>query len=343
MTQPRIGFACKLIDSLDQINGIKPTDNCKKYNVSGTTVSWLKRQTTKDAEEKLWALMVGNINAILALVTKVSTFEPHLRMVRLGSDILPAYTHSDWTYFWTKTSVRDYAAQEFSKIGQVARAHNVKLSFHPGQYTCIVSENPGIVERSIAELEYHADMARWMGYGVSKLDFKINVHLSGKLGVSGFDAAFSKMSPVLKSCLTLENDEYQVGIDELLTLSDRVGIVLDIHHHYIHTGEYFENNDPRIEKIVNSWHGCRPTIHYSASREDVLGSHPINVRPDLKLLIASGHKKAKLRAHSDTYWNTALNEWALTHLSWADICCEVKSKNLGSAALASLGKKLNIV
>jgi UV DNA damage endonuclease len=46
----------------------------------------------------------------------------------------------------------------------------------------LASESDEIVERSILEFEYHADMARWMGYGASWHDhgFKINVHLSGK-------------------------------------------------------------------------------------------------------------------------------------------------------------------
>jgi hypothetical protein len=35
-----------------------------------------------------------------------------------------------------------------------------------------------------------------------------------------------------------------------------------------------------------------------------------------------------LRAHSDFYWNIAVNDWALTHLSWADMMCESKAKNL---------------
>jgi UV DNA damage endonuclease len=41
----------------------------------------------------------------------------------------------------------------------------------------LASENPGIVDRSILEFEYHADLARWMGYGKTFQDFKINVHI----------------------------------------------------------------------------------------------------------------------------------------------------------------------
>ena len=110
-------------------------------------------------------------------------------------------------------------------------------------------------------------------------------------------------------------------------------MVLDIHHHWVKTGEYIEADDERIARVIDSWRGRRPVIHYSVSREDVLPQHCGNTRPDLNALLEQGHKKAKLRAHSDFYWNRAVNDWALTHRSWADIMCESKGKNLASFSL----------
>ena len=95
MTIKRIGFACKWIDHADQVDGIKATDDAKQYTTGGTTITWLNRQTKDVAEQKLWDLMVQNIESVRKLVERVSTLDPHLRMVRISSDILPAYTHSD--------------------------------------------------------------------------------------------------------------------------------------------------------------------------------------------------------------------------------------------------------
>jgi hypothetical protein len=50
-------------------------------------------------------------------------------------------------------------------------------------------------------------------------------------------------------------------------------------------------------------------------------------------LLEQGYKKAKLRAHSNFYWNTAVNEWALSFWDHFDIMCESKAKNLASFAL----------
>jgi UV DNA damage endonuclease len=80
-------------------------------------------------------------------------------------------------------------------------------------------------------------------------------------------------------------------------------------------------------------------MHYSQSREDVLAGHCANTIPDYKSLLASGYKKAKLRAHSDFYWNVPANDWALSFTDKFDIMCESKAKNLASRALYEYSKK----
>jgi len=329
----RIGFACKWIDGPSQIDGIKQTDNCKQYNTGSTTVAWLNRQSQEVAEQKLWDLMVGNIEATRKLVERVGTLDENLRMVRLSSDILPVYTQQDWCGFWRRSDVRAYCERAFGAVGDLARERGVRLSMHPGQFTVLSSINEGIVERSIEEFEYHTDMARWMGYGKTFQDFKINVHISGKQGPDGIKRAMQRLSPEARNCITIENDEMTWGIDASLELVDTCALVLDIHHHWINSGEYIDPNDDRVKRIIDSWRGVRPVIHYSVSREDVVVNHATDTLPALDALIESGHKKQKLRAHSNFYWNTAANEWALSFRDQFDIMCESKAKNLASFAL----------
>ena len=329
----KIGFACKWIDDPSQVDGIKPTDDCKKYNTGTTTVAWLNRQTKTIAEAKLWSLVKQNIESTRKLVQKVGTLDEHLRMVRISSDILPVYTHNNWNYFYILPDVVQYMENHFRQIGDIARNNSVRISFHPGQFCVLASDRPDVVENSIAEFEYHADMARWMGYGKTFQDMKINVHISGKLGAAGFRAAYSKLSDVAKNCITVENDEHVFGLDDCLNIADLCPIVLDIHHHFVKTGEYIEANDPRIEKVVQSWRGIVPTIHYSNSIESIWADNYSNCKPDRQLLLESGVNKQQLRAHSNFYINSALNDWALTHSTWADIMCESKGKNLASFEL----------
>ena len=342
MSTKRIGFCCKWIDHPGQTEGIGPKDDAKKYNTGTTTVAWLNRQSREVAEQKLWDLMVQNIEATRLLVERVGELEPSLRMVRLSSDILPCYTHADFSGFWRDPSVVSYAEQGFARVGAIAKDRDVRLSFHPGQFTVLASSNPGIVERSIEEFEYHANMAKWMGYGRTFQDFKINVHISGREGPEGIRRAYSRLSPEARSCITIENEEITHGIEHTLALSDIIPTVLDIHHHWIREVEYIDPRDDRCKRVIDSWRGVRPALHYSCSREDVLIGHDENTKPDHALLLEAGFKKQKLRAHSDFYWNKPANEWALTFWENFDIQCESKGKNLASFELFEQAKALGL-
>jgi UV DNA damage repair endonuclease len=200
----------------------------------------------------------------------------------------------------------------------------------------LASENPGIVNNSIDEFEYHADMARWMGYGKSFQDFKINVHISGKRGPAGIREAYQRLSVEARNCITIENEEHTHNLETCLELADLLPIVLDIHHHWINSGEYIDPDDVRVKRVIDSWRGVRPAMHYSVSREDVLVGHARDVKPDMANLLSLGHKKQKLRAHSDFYWNDAVNQWAAGFGKDFDIQCESKCKNLASMDFAKL-------
>lgn len=330
----RIGFACKWIDNETQVNGIGPKDDAKRYNTGTTTVAWLNRQKPDVAEQRLWDLMVQNIEATRLLVERVGNLEPELRMVRLSSDILPVFTESTWSYYWRQADVARYCESRFAEVGRLARERNVRLSFHPGQFTVLASDRPDVVNKSIEEFEYHATMAAWMGFGKQFQDFKINVHIAGRLGPEGIRSAWQRLSPEARNTLTIENEEIGYGLDECLSLSDCLPIVLDIHHHWIKSGgEYISPTDPRVARVVESWRGVRPVIHYSVSREDVLVDHDRDTQPHFPTLLTEGHNRQRLRAHSDFYWNRQVNEWALSFNEQFDIMCESKAKNLASRQL----------
>ena len=142
-----------------------------------------------------------------------------------------------------------------------------------------------------------------------------------------------RLSQEARNSITIENDEMSWGIEASLELQKDVALVLDIHHHWVRTGEYIQPTDDRYLRIVDSWRGVRPVIHYSVSREDLLVGHNADTLPNMDELLEQGYKKAKLRAHSDMMWNNAVNDWALTFRPTADIMVESKHKNLANSAL----------
>lgn len=339
----RIGFACKYMHH-DQTLSTKLLEEKQRHlSERSTTITWLNNQKRDVAEERLWEIMAHNFQAAYNLVKYVGGLPDELRMVRLGSNQLPAYTESDWSYFWRKPDVRQVAERGYAKVGDLARSLDVRMSMHPGQFTVLASDNDDIVNRSIEEFEYHCDLIRWMGFGQQWQDFKCNVHISGRRGPAGIIDVLPRLSPEARNSITIENDENSWGIDASLELEKHVALVLDLHHHWCHSeGEYIEPNDTRVARIIDSWRGVRPVLHYSVSREEYLHNHATGSRPDYTSLLESGHKKAKLRAHSDYYWNTAVNEWALGFWDNFDIMCESKMKNLASIPLHTYAKTINL-
>jgi len=331
----RVGFCCKWINHPSEVAGLKPSSVDRDLNGRSTTMRWL-REHKAEAEQRQWDIMNHNARAALLLVERVASLPEHRRMVRLGSEMLQGYTHDEWIPFWQQADVQAHCAKIFAPVGEAARRLGVRLSFHPGQFCVLASENLGIVDRSILEFEYHADLARWMGYGRTFQDFKINVHISGKQGPAGIIAALQRLSPEARNCITIENDENCWGIDSSLELAEHCALVLDVHHHWIRTGEYIQPTDDRVLRVIDSWRGVRPAMHYSVSREDVLVGHATDVLPDMAALLAQGYKKQKMRAHSDFYWNSAVNDWAATFSEQFDIQCESKGKNLASGEFAKL-------
>ena len=324
----KIGFACKFVYPdrslpLKQINEIE-----RQYNMKSTTVKWL-RDNKKQAHGKLEEICLYNAQCILNLVSMVSSWPVSLRMVRIGSDVLPVYTHAEFRDFYKKAKFMDKVESLLSEAGHIARTKNVKLSMHPGQFCVLASDKPHVLTNSIAEFEYHVDLIRMMGFGKSKLDFKCNVHLSGAGGAETFKQTYKKLSNEARRVITLENDEFSSDLNDLLPLSKLVGIVLDLHHYWVYNEKYIESNDPRLKIIEDSWQGVTPTIHYSYSREDYV-SDVFGQRPDMRTLLSHGIPKTKLRAHSDFYPNATVNRYVLSFLKRFDIMCEAKAKNLAS-------------
>ena len=301
---------------------------------------WL-REHPEDAEQRQHDIMNHNTAAAVRMIERVGQLPPERRMVRLGSEMLQGYTEKNWIDWWQRREIQDHLARIFAPVGEAARKHDVKISFHPGQFCVLASETPDIVERSILEFEYHVAMARWMGYGKTWHDgCKINVHISGRQGPEGIIKALPRLSPEARNLITIENDEMGWGLDATLKLEKHVALVLDIHHHLIRDEEHIQPNDDRVKRVIDSWRGVRPTLHYSYFRDEHLlpafkdmpekmhsGLHNIK---DLLLL---GCKKQKLRAHSDLFPNYASNAWALSFGDHFDICTEAKGKNMAAEQL----------
>ncbi|RAU39479.1 MULTISPECIES: UV DNA damage repair endonuclease UvsE [unclassified Pseudomonas] len=328
MNTPRLGFACQYRHAERELSlkALKALEG--DYNPRTTTLRWMDSVTLQAAQDKLLDIVEHNLAAQIRLLGYVAQLPEGLRMLRLSSDLLPFYSHPKVAAFYQSPAVMTRLGGLFAAIGEAARQADIRLSFHPGQFCVLGSDRPEVVENSLAEFEYHADMIRMMGYGQRFQDFKCNVHIAGRLGAEGVRSVWPRLSEVARRCITFENDEKTYGVDDCLLLADLAPVVLDIHHCWIHEGRYIDPQDPRVDRIVDSWRGVRPVMHYSQPPE-TLQALGFTAEQKLEMdALLNVVNKRDLYLHSDRMWNDWTNRYALQFVERFDIMFEAKDKNL---------------
>ena len=305
-----IGFACKFCDDDKQ----KVND----LNIKTTTQKFLR---SNDPHQKIKTLLNHNYFATLNLLKYVSNLPKDLKMVRLSSDLLPFYTHNEFKNIYQKEDINNLTKTFLNHIGRFSRKHNIKLSFHPGQFTALSSHRNDVIQSSISECNYHAFMCLNMGFKTFN-NIKINVHVSGKNGINGFRETLKEIPQKTKNFMTVENTENKYNLDTILELSDDLPIVFDIHHEFCNSGKYIDRKDKRISKVLKSWKGFKPSMHLSNSK---------------------GNKnRNELRSHSDFIYNEDSKNIMFDYLNDFDIMIEAKKKNLASIKFYNDMKKINI-
>ncbi|KGD82537.1 UV-damage endonuclease [Pantoea sp. PNA 14-12] len=320
----KLGFACKYLNA----------DGKQFFPFRATTRTRFLRLDKAQGGALLYEIAQTNLQNLYLTLEAIATQPDALRMMRIGSDLLPLYTVPEAKPLFARFLPELYPL--FARCGELARQHNIRLSFHPGQYSVLASDNPDVVTRALEDVEYHALCACLMGYGKTFQDFKINIHMNGKRGFDGFKQAFHRLSPEARLMLTVENDEISCSLDDVLQARALCPVVLDIHHHWVKENQFIQADDVRIAQITESWRGVRPVLHYSISQEGLI---PEKGFPDQQQLAVP---KTKLRAHSDYYFNATLNDWALSFSDF-DIMCEVKMKNLARETLYTQAKSHRLV
>jgi UV DNA damage endonuclease len=332
MSYPRIGFACQYRHPERSLSASQLKLIEGPFNPRTTTLRWMDGVSPQMARDRLLEVVAHNLDAQLRLIAYVAELAATLRMLRLSSDLLPFYSHPKVNGFYQDPAIRGLLEERFAAIGNLARSADIRLSFHPGQYCVLGSDKPPVVENSLVEFEYHADMIRMMGYGRRFQDFKCNVHIAGRLGGEGIRSIWPRLSQVARNCITFENEEKTYGVDDCLQLADLAPVVLDIHHCWINENDYIAPDSPRVDRIIESWRGVRPTMHYSQPPERL---QELGFDADRKLEMDALLKvvsKRDLYGHSAQMWNRWTNQYALRFLDRFDIMLEAKDKNLAALA-----------
>jgi UV DNA damage endonuclease len=201
-----------------------------------------------------------------------------INLFRMSSEMFPFATHPDYYQLYNIEQFRSTLV----KLGALANSYNQRLTFHPGQYNVLSSQNDAVVEKAIIDINFHAKILDMMNIDKNGV---IVIHGGSKQG--GKDAAlnrfrcnFPRLSQSAQNRLVLENCEMAYSIEDLLPISNdlSIPIVIDYHHHNINPGtvELTKSTDAVLEVWKSK--GVIPLFHLSESRCDVKVTDSITAR-----------------------------------------------------------------
>ncbi|MFO7676988.1 MAG: UV DNA damage repair endonuclease UvsE [Thermoplasmatota archaeon] len=192
---------------------------------------------------------------------------------RISSDIIPFASHPICTIPWQE-EYRD----QFKTIGQYIKKNHIRISMHPDQFIVLNSKDNDIVQRSINELEYHADLLDALGLDYSA---KIQLHVGGvyndkQKSINRFISTYHHLPEKIISRLVIENDDNRFNLNDCLTISEN--ITLPILFDYFHHSIYHENNnfDDIFSRYIQTWKTVDgiPMCDYSSQQPNFrIGSH----------------------------------------------------------------------
>ena len=222
-------------------------------------------------EEKFNETVRNNLSCLDKIVDY--NVENNMLFLRISSETIPFASHEVCTLDWKKIF-----KNELKNIGIKLKDNKFRVSMHPGQFTLLNSPNEKIVEKSLAELEYHADFLNAMGLDNAA---KIQIHVGGVYGdknsaIKRFINTFEIASNKIKSRLAIENDDYHYSVKDCLRINKEtnIPIILDnLHLECLNDGESLIEAYNIIKGTWSKEDGI-PMLDYSSQQKDArIGKH----------------------------------------------------------------------
>ena len=188
-------------------------------------------------------------------------------MYRMTASLAPYATHPELPQFHGQL---DEASGELEALGARAREVDLRLSTHPGQYVVLNSEDEGVRDGAVRDLELQAELLDAMGLGPEAV---VVLHVGGaagghEAGIDRFLAGFERLSERARERLVIENDDRTYALSHVLDLHRRTGlrVVWDILHHHCNDPDGIPDREA-LEAALATWpDGQVPKIHYSSPK-----------------------------------------------------------------------------
>lgn len=230
-----------------------------------------KTVTLKNVQ-KLEEVIVHNLNTLEKMLQY--NVKNKIKMIRITSDLIPFGGNNVNKINW-----RENYVEKFQKLNELIVENDIRISMHPGQYTVLNSPKEEVVDNSIRELRYHADLLDLL---CKKSD--IILHIGGVYGdkesaMSRFVENYKKLPDNVVEKLVIENDDKSYTVEDVLKISKltNLPVVFDNLHHKLNPSLADKSEMEVIKLCLQTW-DRKPKIHYSdQDLNKKKGSHSENI------------------------------------------------------------------
>jgi UV DNA damage endonuclease len=188
---------------------------------------------------------------------------------RIGSKFIPLATHEimlklniNWKKIYKK---------ELREIGNIIKKYKMRITMHPDHFVVINSIKQDVIDKSILELQYHADLLDLM-----ELDktHKIQIHTGGVFGdkkksiLKWIHIYNNNLSDSIKNRLVLENDDFRYTVEDVYYIYKNTGvpILFDTYHHELNYSDNINTIEKAFKLVINTWkyNDGIPILDYSS-------------------------------------------------------------------------------
>lgn len=180
-----------------------------------------------------------------------------IRYFRISSGTIPFASHPIMDVAW-----QEIFAPRLAELGAIIHAEGMRVTTHPGQYTLLNSPRPEVVEASIWELAYHAELFDLLGLDSTH---KIQIHVGGVYGDRDaaretFIARIPTLPAIVRRRLAIENDERQYALADCLAIAERTGlpVIFDWFHHALFN--HGEAPGAALDAFMATWDPARDGV-----------------------------------------------------------------------------------
>jgi UV DNA damage endonuclease len=213
-------------------------------------------------------LIINNLKDTIKILDY--NIKNNIKIYRLSSDSFPWMSEYNFMELPNFNTIKNL----LSDIGNKVKTNDLRVSYHPGPFNVLASENNTVVKKTIFELNQHAELMDLMGLDQTTY-YPINIHINTtkktrELAAKRFCDNFNLLSESCKKRLTIENDDklsqYSVKIlYDLIHKNIGIPIVFDQLHFKL--GPQDLSMEESLRLALSTWK-TKPLTHMASSAKN---------------------------------------------------------------------------